>query len=191
MSGDDLGRGIYLLLLLLAVGGYFLTEGRQRLGKTAQQAAIWALIFVGVIAVRGLWDDIGRAVRPQAMSVSEDAIEVAAAPDGHFYLTLTINDSQVIFAVDTGASDIVLTQADAESLGFEPDTLAYFGRAQTANGPVATAPVTLDRVALGPFADEHLPAVVNGGDLDTSLLGMRYLSRFEMTLTAGRLVLRR
>lgn len=191
MSGDDLGRGIYLLLLLLAVAGYFLAEGRQRLSKTAQQAAIWALIFVGVIAVRGLWDDIGRAVKPQAMTLSDGAIEVAAAPDGHFYLTLTINDTEVVFAVDTGASDIVLTRADAESLGFAPDTLAYFGRAQTANGPVATAPVTLDRVALGPFADAYLPAVVNSGDLDTSLLGMRYLSQFEMTLTAGRLVLRR
>ena len=41
------------------------------------------------------------------------------------------------------------------------------------------------------IADENVPAVVTDGDLSTSLLGMSYLSRYEMTLTSELLVLRR
>ena len=178
MSGDDLGRGIYLLLLLLAVGGYFLAEGRQRMGRTAQQALIWALIFVGVMAARGLWNDIRRDVASEEMRVSDGEVEVPAGPDGHF-------------VVDTGASQVVLTLRDAERLGFDTATLSYFGQAQTANGTVQTAPVRLKDVALGPFQDASIAAVVNRGEMDTSLLGMSYLSRFEMTLSASRLTLRR
>ena len=37
----------YLLLLLAAVGGWMIVQNRQRLGKMAQQAAVWVLIFVG------------------------------------------------------------------------------------------------------------------------------------------------
>jgi aspartyl protease family protein len=191
MSGDDLGRGIYLLLLLLAVGGYFLAEGRQRMGRTAQQALIWALIFVGVMAARGLWNDIRRDVASEEMRVSDGQIEVPAAPDGHFYLTVEIAGTAVRFVVDTGASQVVLTTRDAERLGFATATLGYFGQAQTANGMVRTAPVRLKDIALGPFLDESIAAVVNAGALDTSLLGMSYLSRFEMTLSASRLILRR
>jgi len=191
MSGDDLGRGIYLLLLLLAVGGYFLAEGRRRMGRTAQQALIWALIFVGVIAGRGLWNDIRRDVTADEMRVSDGTIEVPAAADGHFYLTVEIEGTPVRFVVDTGASQVVLTRRDAERLGFDTAALGYFGQAQTANGTVQTAPVRLKDVTLGPFVDDSIAAVVNGGELDTSLLGMSYLSRFEMTLSAKRLVLRR
>ena len=51
-------------------------------------------------------------------------------------------------------------------------------RSQTANGEVAGAPVRLDRVRLGPFLDDGVRAVVNGGELNQSLLGMSYLNRY-------------
>ena len=51
----------------------------------------------------------------------------------------------VRFMVDTGASDIVLSRRDAERVGIEPGSLSYLGRARTANGAVATAPVRLAR----------------------------------------------
>ncbi|MCT8328650.1 retropepsin-like aspartic protease family protein [Albidovulum sediminis] len=191
MSGDDLGRLAYLVLLLMVVGGYFLAQGRRNLGRTAQQAAIWAFIFIGVIVAYGLWGDLRRTVVPEAMRLSEGGLEVDASADGHFYLTAEVNGAKVLFVVDTGASQIVLTRRDAERAGLNPDALGYFGRAQTANGVVQTAPVRLESFTLGPFTDRDLAAVVNAGDLDTSLLGMSYLGRFELTLSGERLVLRR
>ena len=185
MDGDDLGRLAYLALLLLAVGGYFVAQARRNLGRTAQQAAIWVFIFIGVIVAYGLWGDLRRTALPEQTRVVGDGIEVAASDDGHYYLTAEVNGARVLFVVDTGASQIVLTARDAERAGLDPAGLGYFGSAQTANGIVRTAPVRLERFTLGPFEDRNLPAVVNAGDLDTSLLGMSYLGRFRTLAISG------
>ncbi|MDF9302469.1 TIGR02281 family clan AA aspartic protease [Tritonibacter mobilis] len=180
MNSDDIGQLIYLVLLLLVVGSWVFVQNRQSLGKTAQQLMIWALIFLGVIAAYGLWDDIRTTVVPQQAVLSEDGqIRVPRASDGHYYLTLQVNDQPVQFLVDTGASDMVLNADTAERLGIDPSALSYFGRAMTANGEVRTARVTLDTVALGPITDRDVSAWVNEGALAQSLLGMGYLQRFS------------
>ncbi|MBC7142936.1 MAG: TIGR02281 family clan AA aspartic protease, partial [Rhodobacteraceae bacterium] len=169
MDLDDLPRLVYLVLLLAVVGGYFLMENRRNLGKTAQQAAIWGLILLGAVAVSGLWGDIRRGALPTEAVMRGDTLEVPVAEDGHFYLTAEVNGTRVLFVVDTGASEIVLTRRDAERVGLDPATLNYFGIAMTANGRVETAPVRLGTLAIGGVTDTNVPAVVNGGALDTSL----------------------
>lgn len=191
MDSDETARFIYLGLILVAVAGSYLAANRKNLGKTAQQAAIWGLIFVGAVAVAGLWPDIRRQTLPHKPVTTANGTEIRAAEDGHYYIDTTVNGTNVRFVVDTGATNIVLTERDARRIGLNPDTLAYTGRASTANGMVLTAPVRLKSFLLGPFKDEDVRAMVNGGDLDTSLLGMSYLSLFEMTLTQDRLILRR
>jgi aspartyl protease family protein len=146
---------------------------------------------VGAVAVAGLWPEISRQTLPHKPVTTANGTEIRAADDGHYYIDTTVNGTNVRFVVDTGATNIVLTERDARRIGLNPDTLAYTGRASTANGMVLTAPVRLKSFLLGPFKDEDVRAMVNGGDLDTSLLGMSYLSLFEMTLTQDRLILRR
>lgn len=191
MDSEDFPRLIYLVLLGSVVAGYFLLENRNRLGKTAQQAAIWGLIFLGAIAIAGMWGDIRRSAYPTEAVVRNGELEVPVSSDGHFYLTARINGTDVLFVVDTGATDVVLSREDARLVGLDPDRLNYFGTAMTANGTVTTASVRLSSFTIGNQTDNDLPAVVNGGELDTSLLGMSYLSRYEITLTPDRLVLRR
>jgi len=192
MTGDDYGRAIYLVLLLLVVAGYFIVDNRAHLGRVAQQAMIWGLIFVGFIAVFGLWSDIRSDLSPRQSVSDAGAIELPRAPDGHFYLTAQINGADITFVVDTGATDIVLSQDDARAVGIDPDALDYLGSASTANGVVRTARVTLDDFRLEGMADTRLRAVVNQGDLDGSLLGMAYLDRFSRIEIAGdRMILTR
>jgi aspartyl protease family protein len=74
---------------------------------------------------------------------------------------------------------VVLTQEDAARVGLDPDNLPYIGTAFTANGEVATAPVRLDTVDLGEMRDTRVRASVNSGEMESSLLGMSYLSRFS------------
>ncbi|WP_420002617.1 retropepsin-like aspartic protease family protein [Arenibacterium sp. LLYu02] len=179
MNSDDLGSLIYLILLLVAVGSWVFVQNRQSLGKTAQQLAIWGLIFLGVIAAYGLWDDIRHSVMPQQAVLSDTGqITVPRARDGHYYLRLEVNGTPITFLVDTGASEIVLTQNDAKRLGIDTASLNYFGRAMTANGEVRTAHVKLETVTLDSIVDQNVAAWVNEGTLDDSLLGMSYLQRF-------------
>ncbi len=193
MSDFDYARLFYLVLLGGAVVTWFFAQNRKSLGRVTQQALVWGLIFIGVIAAVGLWGDIRQTVRPSQTVLAEAGrIEVPRAPDGHYYLTAEVNGTAVEFVIDTGASQIVLSERDARRVGIDTAGLVYVGRATTANGEVRTAPVRLDRLAIGPFADERVRAVVNEGDLDRSLLGMDYLQRFSSVEIAGnRLVLTR
>ena len=193
MAGIEIDRLIYLILLLLMVAGWFFMQNRQSLNKTLQQAAIWGFIFLAVIAGIGLWEDITRTVSPQHSIVSGTGqVTIPRSIDGHYYLTAKVNDASVRFVVDTGATDIVLTQQDAERAGLAPDTLQYLGRAGTANGEVRTAFVRLDSMMLGDVTDRDVAAVVNGGEMDQSLLGMGYLQRWgRLEIAGGEMVLTR
>jgi len=191
MSTDDFGRLAYLGLLGAVLVGWYLMQNRGGLGKMAQHAAAWVFIFVGVVAVIGLWGDIRQNVSPRAQVIG-DMIEVPRGPDGHYALTLDVNGVPVNFLVDTGATHVVLTREDAERAGLRAEDLIFASQARTANGVVQTAPVMLDRVSLGTIEHTRVPALVNGGDLHTSLLGMSYLERYgRIEIGGGTLVLER
>jgi aspartyl protease family protein len=180
MEGDSLAKLAYLVLLGSAILGYMILQNRHRLAQIVQQAMVWFFIFVGAIFAVGLWDDLRGTVMPrQASLMSDGRISVPREFDGHYYLTLTVNGTPVRFVVDTGATDIVLTQRDAARVGLNPDGLTYFGEAATANGVVRTARVRLDSIAFENVVDRRVRAWVNAGEMETSLLGMAYLQRFE------------
>ena len=195
MSADDTASLIYLLLLFLLIAGSYLVASRGRMGQVLTQAAVWALIFLGVIAAYGLWPEIQRAVMPTQAAVvtpTGQAVTVPRAMNGHYYLEAEVNGVPVLFTVDTGATDMVLSRDDARRAGIEPDELAYLGSAATANGTVRTARVTLDSVALEGIVDRDVRAVVTDGDLDASLLGLSYLHLFSrLEIADGALILTR
>jgi len=179
MDTYDIGRITYLMLLLVAVGGYFVAQHRGNLSKLAQQAAIWGLIFLGVVAGYGLWGDIQRDLAPRQVMLEGGRIEVPRMFDGHFYLTARLNGAPVEFVVDTGATDVVLTKEDAARAGVDLASLAFTGRAMTANGTVRTAQATIEEIRLGEIRDTGLRVSINEGEMPQSLLGMAYLRRFS------------
>ncbi|WP_297774387.1 TIGR02281 family clan AA aspartic protease [uncultured Roseovarius sp.] len=192
MQQFDFAHLTYLVILGSAILLWFVVQNRESIGKLMQQALVWVLIFVGGIAVVGLWDDIRQTVRPMQSVVSENQIELPRAPDGHYYMTAEVNGVPLRFVVDTGASQVVLSQSDARSVGIDTEELAYLGRAFTANGEVRTATIELETVEIGPVRHEDVRAVVNRGEMNGSLLGMSYLQRFSsIEITGGKLVLTR
>jgi aspartyl protease family protein len=190
MPGGTAAQLAYLLLLLMAVGGWIFVEYRGRMGQAMRTAAAWGLIFVGVAAGYGLWSDVQSPLRQQAM-VTETGVEIPRAPDGHFYLVLQVNGTPVEFMVDTGASNMALSQDAARRLGIDPASLAFTGQAVTANGTIRTARVRLPEVALGPWTDRDFPADVTDGPMPMSLLGVDYLGRYHVEMAGDRMILRR
>ena len=193
MSAMDPGQLIYLVMLLAAVVFWFVVANRNSMGKVMQHAALWGLIFLGAIAAVGLWGDIRQTVVPrQAVFSDQGRIEVPRSPDGHYYLTLDVNGHPTRFVVDTGATSIVLLEADARAAGIDPARLNYSGTAMTANGAVRTARVVLDEIGFEEMTDRRVTAFVNEGEMAESLLGMSYLQRFDrLEISGGRLILER
>ena len=179
MSSSNIEQLIYLGILGIVLGGAFLLNAKLKLSQGLQMAGIWVLIFVGAIAVVGLWGDLQDDLYPTQTRFDESGtITIPRSRDGHYYVTLDINGAPIDFIVDTGATDIVLNQADAATAGLAPETLNFLGRASTANGEVRTASVRLDSVSIGPHTDTNVRAVVNDGELWQSLLGMGYLQHW-------------
>lgn len=193
MSTDDTMQLVYLSIWGAVLIGYFLTARATNIGTTLRHAVLWGLIFVGVAAGYGLWQNMTDR-GPRVTGAGE--IVLRAGSDRHFKLDLRVNGTPVTFILDTGASDIVLSQEDAARVGFDPDSLPYLGQARTANGVVGLARVELSEVVLAEggleFRDSNVPAFVNEGALDVSLLGMGYLSRYaRIAIEGDRLILQR
>ena len=114
--------------------------------------------------------------------------ESPRAPDGHFYLDAQVNGAQVHFLVDTGASMVALTAADAQRAGISlPSDRAT---AQGAGGAIEIVPVKIDRIAAGPLEARNVEGAV-ARDLQISLLGQSFLSRVGTVQISGdRMVLR-
>ena len=194
MSGESLASLGYLALLLVALGGAYLASHRQSVGKSLQMALVWGMIFLGCMAVYGLWGDISRDYGRNSLPIPQrdGAIALPRAPEGHYYVTAEVNGAAIDFLVDTGASDIVLSRADAARIGFDLEKLAFLGSARTANGVVPIAYGRLKTIRLGPYLDQAISVSINGGERDKSLLGMSYLGRFErIEITQDQLILKR
>lgn len=176
---------VYLVVLLLVLGGFLLVEFRGRMGSGLRMFAAWVLIFIGAIAVAGLWPLIQQTVAPQAVQTGDGEMMIPIRRDGHAYLTAKVNGVDVRFVVDTGASLVALSRDDAERVGLNPDDLAYYGLAQTANGRVRTAPVMLKSISIGDFVGHDVSGAVIDGDVGMSLLGMAFLSRFARVSFEG------
>jgi len=189
MLPDDPGdqaRLFYLVLLLMAVAVWAVQHYRDRMGQALQHAAIWALIFLGVILAVGFAEPLKQTLfGDEARQVDERTVELRRARDGHFYATVQVNGHDLRFMIDTGATSIVLTRADAEAVGINTAGLSFVVPSATANGRVMSAPVRLESMRLGRFTDHGVRASVNGGELGQSLLGMSYLDRFTSFRAEG------
>ena len=191
MSDDGTARLIYLGLLLMAVLGWGLVEYRGRMGQALRVCLAWGMIFIGLMAGYGLWNDVKNSATPRQTIGASGELVVPRSPDGHYYLTLTINGTDVDFVADTGATNLVLTPDDAAEVGINPGDLNFMHSAETANGTVNIARTTLNSVVLGPFSDSDVTAWVNEAAMEESLLGMDYLGMFEIQIADGKMVLRR
>lgn len=112
------------------------------------------------------------------------------AADSHFHAEAMVNGERVRFIVDTGATSLVLTRADAQRAGIGAGD--YSARGVGVGGAVRLMPVTVDRVALGPLAANNVPAMVAESEsLPVSLMGQSFLSRVgTVTISGDQMVLR-
>lgn len=97
---------------------------------------------------------------------------------GQILLDAVVNGAPVRFLVDTGASLVTLTPADARAVGIGLRQLAFDERASTANGLVRMASVSLREIRLGQMTVSDVPAAVIE-NLNVSLLGMSFLNRLQ------------
>ncbi len=162
-----------------------MADRRTTAGRRLVHALIWclagALVFVSYsFRDEAAWvlDRVRGDLSPgTGYAESDRGISFRARRDGHFVIEALADGIPLRMMVDTGASDVVLSPADAGRLGIDTSSLAFVRPYETANGVVLGAPVTLGQLRIGPVVVANLRASVIGTPLETSLLGMSFLSR--------------
>lgn len=107
-------------------------------------------------------------------------IVLSAGPGGHFVTGGAINGRAVEFMVDTGATTIAMSAADAERIGLKYRD-GQRGMASTAGGMVPIYRVNLTSVRVGEVTVYGVEANVVQAQMPFVLLGNSFLNRFQMT----------
>ncbi len=180
-------HAVYYVVLAAMVGSALLLGMRTGLKAAFKNALAW--IGIGLVLILGysfrhdlgaIKDRVLGELLPHRAVVSDGgAVSFRASAGGHFQIEAHIDGTPIRFLVDTGATDIVLSPADARRLGFDLARLRFDRSYRTANGMVQGAPVTLGALTVGPIRLRDIPATVNGAEMNQSLLGMRFLNRLK------------
>lgn len=200
LTEQQTGRALPAVILLVVLASSLFAR-RMPFGEMVRGIAAWAAIFVVILggyAYRTeIFDFAGRVtgeLSPGAAIISEDGQTVSfrRGMGGSFLLSGEVNGAPVRLVFDTGASAVVLTQADARAAGIQVDVLPYSVEVQTANGTSRAAIVRLDLLSVGGIERRNVRAyVAQPGSLDTSLLGMTYLETLQSyTVAQNQLELR-
>lgn len=160
---------------------------------------------IGLTAIVGMFADrLSREPRPNnpvvatiaqpridAETATGVAGEIKRAADAHFYVDAQVNGARIRMMVDTGASSVVLTRADALAAGIPAGAGEFSATGVTAGGAVALKPARIARIAVGTLAVNDVPAMVAESALPVSLLGQSYLARVRSVEIRGdRMILR-
>lgn len=119
-------------------------------------------------------------------------LAVAADYRGHYIVHPSVDNYRIKMMVDTGASIVALTAADAQALGIRSDASSRKVMLSTANGTVTGYRTVLREIRLGDIVVRNVDAVVlPERALSMSLLGNSFLGKLQgYEVQTGRMVLR-
>jgi aspartyl protease family protein len=173
---------------------------RDRLVDGFRALTAWAaigLVFVAGYTYRSELGEVASRIAgelaPGRTAVGPGGeVVISRRVGGSFVVDGRVNDRDMRFIFDTGASTMVLTPESARSVGINPDSLSYVVPVSTANGRTLAAMVVLDRVTVGSITEQRVRALVTRpGQLRENLLGMTFLERLaSYEVRNNRLILR-
>jgi aspartyl protease family protein len=178
---------ISMMVILAMVSSSVLFIRRTQIKEVVRNIAIWlalAVVLIVGLSYRTELESVALRIRselvPGYASTTEPGVLVLnESSDGHFYAISEANGVRVRFLIDTGATDTVLSPADAERLGIDVKALDYSKVYGTANGLGRGAPYTLSTLEVGPIALSNVPISINETEMGSSLLGMSFLKRLR------------
>lgn len=113
-------------------------------------------------------------------SVARESVHIGADAQGMFLASGNINDKDVRFIVDTGATFVSMGRNTALRLGIDYMRDGQAAWSSTANGQMRSYRVKLRKVQIGGITLYNVDGSVGMNNMDVVLLGMSFLRRLEV-----------
>jgi aspartyl protease family protein len=110
---------------------------------------------------------------------------IGRANDGLFYVNGATGTSDIRFLVDTGATHIVLSHADAKKIKSSALLREKTGTMMTVGGKITVDWVVIDEIEIAGTALKGLKAAIPRRDIGLSLLGQAGLAQFDRVYIDG------
>jgi len=151
--------------------------------KTLLIASLW-LCLAGV-----LFYFMNTRVNPNSSDTLAQSGDVVLQRDlsGHYRAEAYINGIKTRVMVDTGATDVAISQALADKLGLRSINAI---RTRTANGDTVSYMTRLDSIKLGGIVAHDVAATITPSLGEEILLGMSFLGRMDVRLYKGNMTIR-
>ena len=118
--------------------------------------------------------------------VSGKELRVAMAPDGHFWVTASINGVKRRMLIDSGATVTAISDETARAAGVKTGTNIAPVMLRTANGVTPAETGSIDDLHVGNIVARDLKVVATPGLAGLDVLGMNFLSKLESWRVEGR-----
>lgn len=151
--------------------------------------ALLTLLVIGILFylyVTNYFESARNPNREVSVQGSERSLVLQQSRDGHYRVSGLIDGYPVTFMLDTGASDIALSEGLATQIGLEK---GMRGQAYTANGVTAQWTTTINEINIGGLLMKNVRASILPNMDDEVLLGMDYLRHFHWQQQQGELIL--
>lgn len=184
-SGSQIANVIYIIIVIALIAMGF--SRKEMPGKIVlKYILIWTVIILFAIILysfRYEFGDVKNRVSSEifpskAIIKNHEQIIIAISADSHFYIDLKLNNKNIRFMIDTGASETVIDKKIAEEIGIDFRNLYYDKIFKTANGKVRGASVNIDEIDVSGVKFYNVEASITESDLSVPLLGMSFLKRF-------------
>ncbi len=186
MTLDQSANLLWYILAMVLVGSALVARRvalRSALGMVLAWIGIFSVVLVIVSYRRemgGVAERVQSEVTGKPIQRAEgQALRIAAAPDGHYWVDGTINGTAARFLIDSGATITALSEQTAKAAGLNIDPNAMPVVMQTANGPVDAKKSSVGTLAVGPVRVSDLPVVVSPAFGNVNVIGMNMLSQLR------------
>lgn len=189
-QGENIQLISSLVIIAFLITGLF-TRSNHKGVPLLRYSLYWAGIFVVALMLYAYKDyikeplDKMRAVISPATPIEEHGvIKIQKSLDGHFHINALVNGKKMDFLIDTGATEVLLSKADAAKVGIDIDKLEFTIRSYTASGTTMIARANVS-IKISNFEIDDFPIYVNSSESDSALLGMSLLSKMQSVSFEG------
>lgn len=117
--------------------------------------------------------------------VAGKELHVKMAPDGHFWVTASINGVKTRMLIDSGATITAVSEATAHSARIDTSKTIAPVVLRTANGVATAETGSVDELRIGNIVARNLKVVTAPGLGSLDVLGMNFLSKLQSWRVEG------